>query len=450
MEPISSFDYSGGRIFGGGSSINGEQYVRPTSITMSKWELSTEDSDWSPKSAIKAFKHLENYNGNTNNRKARGFSGPIDIREVGFTEAGADLVEAVATAHNSKGGLPKPELTDYNNPETIYGGFNRFQVFQKPSGNRESAATSMLNKEVLARKNLKLSLRSTVTRVIFEGKKAIGVEYIKDGACKKVYARKLVILSAGPRSATILQQSGIGNSYQLCKIGINTVYNNPNVGHNMLNHLVNTVVLTSDAKPSKDPNNLYTGGAFLPDPLLPKTELGRSVELIGNPAPGFLIIAILMNQLGSEGYALIPSKDPLAPILASDEALKDPVDLDTFVACYRRQIVPIVKQLHKINPAYNLVSPTFEVINDTIALKEYIKTNLAQAFHWQSQCRIGDVKHGVVDTNGYVHGVKHLIVADNSIAPVKVDANMASVAFMIGYIISGKLLRKFKQETECC
>lgn len=401
---------------------------------MAEWEAVTGDPDWSPTSATNTFIHLENYNGSTNDKHVRGYHGPIDIREAGPTQSSRDLVRAVARAHSEQGGLPQPKLFDYNNPHTVFGGFSRWQLYQTPSGRRVSSSTAMLTQEVLVRPNLELLLQATVTKVLFKDKKAIGVMYIENGESTVVFCRKKVILSAGIHSPTILQQSGVGPADLLKELGIPVVYDNPNVGYNMTNHMVTTVTFTSDTNPSSDPNNLFSGGAFLPDPL--GTTAGRSVELIGNDAPGFFIIAVLMNTLKSTGYATIQSVDPLSPVIASDNALSYPTDLNTIIACYREQIVPIAEQLHRIDPAYRLVTPSAEVIANDIALTQYIESTLTQAYHWQSQCKM----MSVVDSGGNVYGVERLMVVDNSIAPVPVDCNMSSVAYMMGYIIAKKLM----------
>lgn len=441
-----AFEWSTGRLLGGGSSINGEQYVRPTSAVFREWEKLLGPL-WSPKRAIRRFKKLEKYNGETNNSGAHGFTGRIDIRQapVNPTSMAEKLTSAIVQATGFQ------EILDYNDPKTPLGPFTRWQLFQKPNGRRESSSTAFLSFGIMSPsgrgvndRKLKVFFKSTALRVLFSNKRAVGVEFLKEGKSIRAYARKKVIISAGINSAQLLMLSGIGHDKLLKEAGIPVIFNNPNVGKNLRNHTLNFAVFTANPTdrplPSKDPNALYTGGAFLPDPTSGADPDRRAVQLIGIGANGSLTIALLFLRPRSRGSIIIQNNDPLKIVLADEGFLANPNDLEAVKNIYKIYIRNIADELARIDPAYQLVSPTLDVIEDDTQLEEYIKQNFAHNHHQQGSLRMAPLKKGgVVDRRGKVYGVKDLIVADDSIIPFTVDGNTAAPAYLIGFTIARQL-----------
>lgn len=152
-------------------------------------------------------------------------------------------------------------------------------------------------------RRLMVCYNSTVQRVIFDNeRRAIGVEFVKNGKSYYAYADKKVIVSAGINSPQLLMLSGIGPSDTLNKAGIPVVHHNPNVGKNMTTHPVNTATFTTNpndkALPDVDPFALYTGGAFLPDPTPGADPNRRGVQIIGQIGTGGIlsIVFFYWNQ----------------------------------------------------------------------------------------------------------------------------------------------------------
>lgn len=441
------FNYTTGRLFGGGSSINGEQYVRGSPQLYENWETSL-GRKWSVQSIEETFKSLETYNGSTLNPSERGFSGPVNIRQAPVipTTMATKFVNATALATGFD------EILDYNLPETPMGPFTRWQLFQKPNGNRESSSTAYLEPIIERKKGdnckrkLKIFDKTTVLRVVFDGNKAIGVKVLKNGKYATVYARKKVILCAGVYSPWILQASGIGPKQQLKAAGINVIYDNPNVGRNLINQLISVAMFNANPNdigvPVDDPNALYVGGAFLPDPTLDQTR--RGVQLIGiSPGSGQFAIAMILLQPKSRGNVIVQSEDPLQVPMVDDGALTNPDDLASFVGTYKVYIKGIAEQLQIIDETYSLVSPPMEVIDDDQALEEYILSTIDHTHHWAGTCRMAPLDQGgVVDHHGNVFGVKNLVVADDSIAPFIPDGNTAACAFMIGKKIAEDIIQQ--------
>lgn len=447
-----SFEWTTGRLLGGGSSINGEQYVRPTAAVLNEWEQLL-GSRWSYDQALEFYKSIENYNGTTDNPDARGNQGRIDIRQAPENEIGEKLVEAIVQAT----GIPR--ILDYNNPDTPIGAFTSWQLYQKPNGERESASTAFLSSDIMDEKGRGVNGRklvvywnTTALRILFDDKCAEEVEFLRNGKYGKAKARKKVIVAAGIHSAQLLMLSGIGPAPLLKSAGIPVIYHNENVGKKLTNHTLNYAIFTRKQPPIQvhhgdtDSNALYSGGAFLPDPTPGADQNRRGVQLIGFGSEDSLSIAIIYLLPKSTGSVVIQSKDPLQIPLADEGFLVHPDDLEAIKNIYKLYIKPIAEKLMEIDPSYELVSPTLDIINDDHELEHFIKDNFAHNHHHQGSLRMGPLKEGgVVDSRGYVYGVKNLIVADASIIPTVVDGNTSAPAYFIGYTIAQHLLNQSKK-----
>jgi choline dehydrogenase len=344
-----------------------------------------------------------------------------------------------------------PEILDYNDPVTPLGPFTRWQLYQKPDGRRESASTAFLSSDIISPggrgvngRKLIAAYQSTALRVLFSKKRAVGVEFLKEGTRLLAYSRKKVIISAGINSAQLLMLSGIGPAALLKKAGIPVVFNNPNVGKNLMNHTLNNAIFTTNPNdiplPPDDPSALYTGGAFLPDPTPGADPQRRAVQLVGIASNRSLAVAILFLRPRSRGSIVIQNNDPLKIALADEGFLKDLADLEAVKNIYKIYIKRIASELEGFDPAYRLISPAPEIIDDDARLEEFIKQNFAHNHHQQGSLRMAPLTQGgVVDRRGHVHGVKDLIVADASIIPFTVDGNTSSAAFLIGLTIARQL-----------
>jgi len=440
-----AFEWTTGRLAGGGSSINGEQYVRPTPAVFREWEKLLGPL-WSPSRATRRFKHLEKYNGKTNNKIARGYKGRLDIRQAPAEPTG--MTRKLITAIEQATGLP--EILDYNDPETPLGPFTRWQLYQNPDGRRESSSTAFLSSDIMTPgghgvngRRLKVLFKSTALKVLFSNKKAVGVQFLREGRCITASARKKVIISAGINSAQLLMLSGIGPSKLLDQASVPVIFNNPNVGKRIRNHTLNFAVFSANpndhALPANDPNSLYSGGAFLPDPTGAEPER-RAVQLIGMGSKDMLTLAILYLRPKSRGSIRIQNNDPLKIVLADEGFMANPEDMEAIKNIFRIYVKNIAAELETIDSSYKLISPRPDVIDNDLKLEQYIKENFDHNHHQQSFLRMAPLKSGgVVDRDGHVHGVKNLIVADASIIPFTVDGNTSAPTFLIGYTIARQL-----------
>jgi choline dehydrogenase len=430
------FNYTTGRLLGGGTSINGEQYVEGTDQVYAQWENLLGDF-WSISKIREAFLRIEKYNGFTTCN--RGHNGKLDIRQapVVATSMATKFVQAVSAATGFA------EILDYNCSQSENGPFTRWQLTQKPNGNRESSSTAFLRPMLeSSQPNLQILDNSTVLKILIdEDNQASGVSILKNGKPCTVCAQKKVIISAGVNSSYLLQLSGIGPRAVLEQAHVKVRVDSPNVGQNLINHLTNVALFSANPNdvgvPALDLSALYVGGAFLPDPSQPivtnPAQL-RGVQLIGSsPEPGVFAIGIIALQPKSRGSANIQNGDPLRIPLVNDNAFSDPADLQTFKDIFRVYIKNIAQQLNLIDPLYNLVAPPLAVINDDALLEEYILKNLDHTHHWTGTCKMGTSRaNGVTDKFGNVFGVRNLVVADASTAPFIPDGNTQAVAYLIG------------------
>jgi len=218
-------NYPRGKVLGGCSAINAMVYMRGQREDYDNWrQMGLKGWGWDDVKPI-FRQHLDHYLGAGEHHGAGGewrVEAPRTRWDILDT-----FIEAAVEA-----GIPR--TTDFNTGSNE--GISYFHVNQK-NGRRWSAARGFL-KPALSRPNLKVEINAHATRILFEGKRAVGVEILQNGALRRLYARKEVILSAGAvASPQILQLSGIGDGTLLQQHGISVIQHLPGVGENLQDHL---------------------------------------------------------------------------------------------------------------------------------------------------------------------------------------------------------------------
>lgn len=452
METPHAHNYTTGRIFGGGSSINGLQYVRPTPSIFNYWAQITRNRIWDPARMTQYFIEIERYNGTTQNPSTRGYNGLLNIRQAPAnpTDIANTIVEATSSA------LGIPTILDYNDPTNgVVGVFSRWQLFEQPNRQRESSATAFLDENFIqmvdnnvaigTNRKLKIFFNTLAKKLIWDdhGKKIVGVEIIKDGNSTTIYANKAVILCSGINNTQLLQLSGIGPADILQRRGINVVVENSNVGKNLTNHPVVPIVFSAPEGmlvPEDDPESLYGPGAFTHNPLY---NLPRGFQWIwSQSAEGQLVLILLLLNPLSRGIDRIQSNDPLRITLTYEPQLADPNDLQSYVNLIQNDILKVADRLNAIDPMYDIITPSREVIANTEELENYILSTVDHTHHQGQTNRMADSPvNGVVDGVGKVFGVDNLYIADDSIFPHIPDGNTTASAIIIGYTIAKELLK---------
>ena len=216
-----------GRGWGGSSSINGMIYIRGHPNDYDHWgQLG--NTGWSYDDVLPYLKKSESFQGE-NSSEYHGFDGPLSVKRAKRTD---DLLLDKFIEAGSQAG--HPSTNDFNGRQQE--GVSRYE--HTMNGSKRCSASKAYLHPALKRKNLITKLNITVNKVIFDGKKAIGIEYLRKGEKISSFANKEIILSSGSLSSPmILMRSGIGDPKELTKLGIKTINKLEGVGKNLQDHI---------------------------------------------------------------------------------------------------------------------------------------------------------------------------------------------------------------------
>ncbi len=217
-----------GKVLGGSSSINGMIFQRGNPMDYERWGADKGMETWDYAHCLPYFNRMENCLAAEPEDERRGHDGPLVLERGPATNP---LFEAFLHAAEQAGYPRTDDVNGYRQE-----GFARFDRNIR-NGRRLSAARAYLH-PVTDRPNLTVTTRAFVTRVLFEGRRAVGVEYAKGrGAPQQVRAREVILAGGAINSPQLLQLSGVGNAKELEALGIDVVHNLPGVGENLQDHL---------------------------------------------------------------------------------------------------------------------------------------------------------------------------------------------------------------------
>ncbi|NJC72644.1 choline dehydrogenase [Planosporangium thailandense] len=217
-----------GKVLGGSSSINGMIFQRGNPMDYERWGADPGMGTWDYAHCLPYFKKMENCLAADPDDPYRGHDGPLVLERGPATNP---LFGAMIEAGRQAG---YPITSDVNGEQQE--GFARFDRNIR-NGRRLSAARAYLH-PVMNRPNLEVRTRAFVTRVLFDGTRAVGVEYTKGkGAPRRVYAGDVILCGGAINTPQILQLSGVGNADELRALGIDPVHHLPGVGENLQDHL---------------------------------------------------------------------------------------------------------------------------------------------------------------------------------------------------------------------
>lgn len=447
-----------GRVIGGSSSINAMVFIRGQAEDYDGWHAMG-NPGWAYQDVLPHFKRMEDNLAGADTW--RGAGGPISVSPI---DRSAHPLSRDYVAAGMAAGLPNN--ADFNG-ETQEG-VGLYQITTR-NGFRCSAATGYLNK-ARRRENLRVITGAHVTRILFSGRQAYGVEFQRGGALQRIAATREVILSAGAvNSPQILQLSGIGKAEHLKELGIDVVHDAPGVGQNLQDHIgydyiyeatcptLNDIlrpwlgramvglryVLTRGGPLSLSVNQ---GGGFFkssPERDRPNLQLyfspvsytrampGKRKLLAPDKFPG-LLIGVSNCHPKSRGYLQIRSADPFSAPEIRPRYLSAPEDLDELAegASMLRRIAgspPLAQSIKRE------VLPGSDV-SDMEAIRGDIRQRAGTVFHACGTCMMGpDPAVGaVVDARLNVHGLAGLRVVDASVFPRITSGNLNAPTIMVG------------------
>ena len=446
-----------GRVLGGSSALNGMAYVWGDPAEFDRWAAAGL-AGWSFQDVLPYFRRLESLDAGTDPR--RGHDGPVGITDRARRDPDA-LSDAFVAACREAGIADTP---DYNVDR--YEGVRYLEQTAR-DGRRCSTAVAYL-RPARGRPNLQVHTEALATRVVFEGTRAVGVEYRQHGALRTVRARREVLLCAGAiQSPQLLELSGIGDPGRLRALGIPVVAASPAVGEHMIDHLqlrctyrtrlpitINDVMRSPWYRMKAGLQYLLTRKGLMagtsstahaitrtgddldrPDVMVRiyhisgKDRYSRSKGGGIDPFPGFSIGGFKLHP-ASRGSIHVRSRDPSEPPRIEPNYFADPADLASglrLLALVRR--IAAQPALARVIVAETRPGP--EVV-DADALAEYARESGQTAWHTVGTCRMGSAADSVVDARLRVHGVAGLRVVDASVMPTIVSSNTNAPAIMIG------------------
>jgi choline dehydrogenase len=453
-----------GKVIGGSSSINGMVYVRGNAMDFEAWE-SEGARGWSYAHVLPYFRRAEGRE--EGGDEYRGADGPL---KTSYGPMRNPLYAAFIEAARQAGYPATPDINGYQQE-----GFGRMDMTVH-RGQRWSAANAYL-RPARRRANLSIETRSLATRILLEGRRAIGVEYVKGGKTRRAMARREVVLSAGPiNDPQLLKLSGIGPGDELRALGIETVNHLPGVGENLQDHLEFYFQVAS-----RQPITLYSSLSPVAKALIGMRWLMRRDGLgatnhfescgfirsrAGVPYPDiqfhFLPMAVrydgrsIATEHGfqahvgpmrskSRGHVRLKSRDPLQAPSIRFNYMSHPDDWTEMRACVRltREIFA-----QKAFDPYRSreIQPGEDVTSDE-AIDAFVARHVESAYHPSGTCRMGSPSEPmtVVDPQTRVVGMEGLRVADSSIMPVITNGNLNAPTIMIGekaadHILGGGML----------
>jgi choline dehydrogenase len=401
-----------GKTLGGSSSINSMVYVRGNPWDFDRWERLGNDG-WSYDDLLPCFRRMEDFEGGAS--EYHGADGPLQIARP---DAITDVTRALVAAAEAVG---FPANDDVNAGEQEGVGPCHLTAAGEQ---RQSTAVAYLH-PALDRDTLTAETGAQATRLLFDGDRAVGVEYEQDGERRTVRATEEVVLSAGAvESPKLLMLSGVGPADHLSDHGIDPRVDRPGVGRNLRDHLFSPVNYECTGEIDLAPtSNVEEATAFertspdLPAPdlqyhLLPTYLMNHGMD--NPPGDGFSIVVTGLRP-ESRGRITLASDDPFEDPVIDPNYLDDPRDVETLVRGTRR-----AREIAAASPLDGFrgeeVWPGEELQSDE-GIAEHIRQTVQTNYHPVGTCKMGDDALAVVDDRLRVHGVSGLRVVDASVMP---------------------------------
>ncbi|WP_249961170.1 choline dehydrogenase [Histophilus somni] len=441
-----------GKGLGGSSLINGMCYIRGNAMDYDNW--AAQDpllSNWTYQDCLPYFKKAENRDIGGNDY--HGDNGPVSVTTP---KAGNNVLYHAMVEAGVQAGYPRTDdLNGYQQE-----GFGPMDRTVTPKGRRASTARGYLD-QARPRLNLTIVTHALTDRILFSGKRAIGVAYLHKDQPVTAHAKREVLLCAGAiASPQILQRSGVGPSDLLRSLDIPVIHDLPGVGANLQDHLEMYLQFeckqpVSIAPALKLHNQAMIGAAW----LFNGTGLGATNQFEAggfirsdkrfewpNIQYHFLPIAVDYNgsnpikyhsfqahvgsmRSPSRGRIHVKSKDPRQPPSILFNYMSTKQDWEEF-----RSAIRITREIFS-QPALapycgKEISPSLQYQTDA-ELDSFVRQFAETAFHPSCSNKMGSDDMAVVDNEGRVHGMEGLRVVDASIMPIIITGNLNAPTIMM-------------------
>jgi len=327
-----------------------------------------------------------------------------------------------------------PPTDDFNGPNMEGTGWHHINI---KDGKRHGANEAFIE-PIMGRENFTLSTNSFASRLLFEGDRCVGVEYVQDGETKTARANREVIVCGGAlESPKLLMLSGIGPSDHLAEHGIDTLVDLPGVGQNFHNHVLTGVIRECKQDVPQGNLNLSESALFTksdpgwvgPDLQIAFVHVPFDI-IVGQGHPNSVSILPGVVRPMSRGWIKLASADPMDKPLVNPNYMGAKSDLDRMV-----QAIKLSRDIFETNAFSEWVGdellPGPEIKTDD-ELADFVR-NRADSYHHQSgSCKMGSDEMAVVDPELKVYGVEGLRVADASVFPIVPSGNCHAGILVIG------------------
>ena len=441
-----------GKLLGGSSSINGLVYVRGNKLDYDTW-AQMGNTGWSYDDVLPFFKKMESYQGDTS--ELRGLEGPLKVTEV------SDRNPIYNGLFKAAEEIQIPINKDYNGQDQEGIGYTQTTIYK---GERMSAEVAYL-RPIKSRKNLTIITNSLVKKLLFDGKKCIGLEVKNKNKIIKYFVSKEIILSGGAiNSPKILELSGIGRRDVLEEKKIQLIHELNGVGENLRDHIAPRIIYKI-IKPGIAYNDkarginlvkqvakyIFKRDGFLTLPSAPVVGFFKTRKELAAPdiqvhfIPYKVVLENGKRKLGDEpgitctvNQNLPESKGSIH--IKSDDPEDSPRIKYNFLSSSldRQTLISGVKLIRKIMGSTTMkefcgeeIQPG-ESFNSDEKILQFIRDKAETVYHPVGTCKMGFDQESVVDKNLKVHGIKGLRIADASIMPTLVSGNTNAACMMIG------------------
>lgn len=439
-----------GKMLGGSSGINAMVYIRGHQSDYDHW-AALGNPGWSYQEVLPYF--IRSEHNATHHDALHGQNGPLRVSEL---RTDNPYQQIFLEAGRQAGFRINP---DFNGAEQE--GIGIYQVTQH-EGERWTAARGYLRPHMGKRPNLRVETGCQVTRILFEGKRAVGVQMIQNGQQKTLRAGREVLLAAGAfQTPQLLMLSGVGNASQLQAMGIGVVHDLPGVGQNLQDHpdfvfkyraksldllgvsAAGGVRLWREYRRYQNErrgmltsNGAEAGGFLKTDPALaaPDIQLHFVTAMLDDHARklhlghGYSCHVCLLRPK-SVGEVTLASPDPLAAPLINPRFLEHPDDIENMVRAFK-----LTRRLMDTPALSNARSSDFQTAGVTTddEIRAVIRATSDTVYHPVGTCKMGSDPMAVVNPALQVHGIEGLRVVDASIMPTLIGGNTNAPTMMIG------------------
>ncbi|AMK09681.1 MAG: choline dehydrogenase [Pseudodesulfovibrio sp.] len=437
-----------GKVLGGSSCINGMIYIRGNAMDYEKWAEEDGLDEWSYAHCLPYFKRFECRTAGAD--EYQGAVGPLYLTEP---ECDNPLFDAFFGAVQQAGYPVTKDVNGYQQE-----GFGKFDR-NTHRGRRWNAARAYVH-PVKNRRNLTVKCLATATRILFEGKRAVGVEYARGRRLHKAYGGEVISCGGAINSPQLLQLSGVGNGAELSALGVNVVHDLPGVGENLQDHLELYVQYACKKPVSMFPclkwyrqpwigmkwlfgqtgeaaTNHFEAGGFI-----------RSNDQVEYPNLQYHFLPIAIRYDGSapnEGHGYQVHVGPMNTDVRGHVKIKsdDPAEHPSILFNYlstdqeRREWVEAIRKTREImtQPAFDEfrgkeLAPGAQAQTDEEIL-DFVAREGESAYHPSCTCAMGTHDMAVTDPELRVRGVEGLRVVDASVMPYVTNGNIYAPTMMI-------------------